>query len=242
MQIEDISKLVETNATSVAQLGDWPPYIQPSSLTDRIPRGEQPGPGFDAGIATALGIIPEDKATLSAVLHAAYTKDAVLQVRAEREEKDADSETTWWAAMSSLCREGEVSQSEFMEQVAQAERLAADPAARLAAAEDLWRQIDGTWKIEDYLGIPYGEVDGCMQAAYLSGYPVAVMWAEAYSLWFIGTYEPSLGLEEFPFSTKTDDQGRTLSGPVHGSKQFVKVSSSEELVSALKAVKLHLGL
>ncbi|MBT5820335.1 MAG: hypothetical protein HOI24_02670, partial [Candidatus Magasanikbacteria bacterium] len=42
-------------------------------------------------------------------------------------------------------------------------------------------------------------------------------YAEEYDIYFVGTYLPSLGLEDFYWSADVDEQDRPLSGPVHGS-------------------------
>lgn len=51
----------------------------------------------------------------------------------------------------------------------------------------------------------------------------------------------SLGLEDFPFSDCKDHKRRAMSGPAHGSKQFVKVCTFDELARATTQVRRHLG-
>ncbi len=109
MEVAKIRTAVEANAKRVAELGEWPDYIEPGSLLERIPQeGGTKAPGFDAGIACATDMIPRDKQELAARLHANYTKEAVMQVRKEVAEKDPDSQTAWWLAACSLCKEGEI--------------------------------------------------------------------------------------------------------------------------------------
>ena len=65
-------------------------------------------------------------------------------------------------------------------------------------------------------------------------------YSQNYGLYFIGTYETSLGLEDFEWSQEKDEQGRDKSGPVFGSKQFVKCATEEEWRRAMEVVKAKL--
>jgi hypothetical protein len=85
--------------------------------------------------------------------------------------------------------------------------------------------------------VPFGMIDGCMQGAYLVGHTVATMYDQAHDTWYIGTIEPTLGLEGFAWSDAVDDRGRTKSGPIHGSAQFVKCATEDEFVWALAIVR-----
>ena len=87
--------------------------------------------------------------------------------------------------------------------------------------------------------VPCGTVDGCIQGAYLQGHRFGVHYHESFGLWFIGTYESTLGLEDFSWAEATDGQGRPTSGPVFGSRQFVKCATVGELTEALKVVVAH---
>lgn len=233
VSIEALRRRVEGDAPRIAALGEWPPWIAPASLVERIPSGSGRAGGFDAGIACALGMIPLSRQRLAARLHAAYTPEAVDQVRREAPAMPADCETTWWLAACSVCREGEVDEQAFLEQVSAFTAVAGDPAARRAAALAEHAAMLRRFTIEG--GLPVAHEDGGMQGAYLAGHPVAAMWAEAAGLWFIGTYRPSLGLEDFPWAEPPDPssddparrQGR--SGPVHGSRQFIKCADQAEL-------------
>ncbi len=232
----------EQQADRLSKLGNWPAWVDArESLVSRVPSGDTCAPGFDAGLACVLGIIPEAKQALAATLHAAYTPAAVEQVRQETADiLDADSESAWWLAMCSICKEGEVDQTTFSAQIEQAKLLAADPAARALAAR---AELDAMKKKFVALGdgTPFAVKDGGLQGAYLSGHRWGVLYVEAYGIFFIGTFEASLGLENFRFSDRVDAKGRPMSGPVHGSRQFVKVSDLSELARACATVRETLG-
>ncbi len=223
-------------ASRLAALGNWPSYIDAvGSLTERIPTGDDANaPGFDAGIACALGLIPEDKQRLSAILHGAYTPEAVEQVRREAVEMSPDSETTWWLAACSICREGGINKEGFYAQLVEFEKLYADATARVEAAKAEFEKMKGLFQLVD--GVPFGTQDGCAQGAYIAGHAWAVQYNPAYGIFFVSTYLPSLGLENFQFSDKKDEKGRPMSGPVHGSRQFVKASSIEELAAIIRCI------
>jgi len=243
--MEEIRSVVEQNAERIASLGKWPPYIKPESLLERIPESDEDiATGFDAGLACALNLIPRDAQELPATLHANYSKEAVMRVRKEMEEQDPNSGTIWWLAASKVCtkKSEAVNKSEFLEQIEEFRAIAPDESQRLAYANEMFEEMQGSFKIHEELGVPYGEKDGCIQGAYIDGYSYGVMFNEKYGLYFIGTYEPSLGLENFEWSDDKDEKGRAMSGPVFGSKQFVKCSSKEELKNVLEEIKKHLSL
>lgn len=235
-----ISMLVPTvaeAASRLAELGSWPAHIDAvESLTSRIPiGGNENAPGFDAGIACALDIIPRDKQCLAAILHAAYTPQAVAQVRREVVEMAPDSETTWWLAACSVCREGGIGIMEFVGQIERFETLAADSEARVAAAKTEFAKMMKLFQLVD--DVPFGCVDGCAQGAYIAGHKWAVRYNPSNRIFFVSTYLPSLGLERFTFSDRKDENGRLMSGSVHGSKQYVKASSFAELAEIIKTIK-----
>lgn len=244
MDLMSIISLCEQHADRLSNLGSWPEWFDAQeSLAGRVPTDGKTSPGFDAGLACVLGIIPEAKQTLAATLHAAYTPAAVEQVRRETADTmDADSESAWWLAMCSVCKEGEVDETMFLQQIEQAKLLAADPAARAMAAR---AELDAMKKKFTRLGdgTPFAVQDGGLQGAYLSGHAWGVLYVEAYGIFFIGTYQASLGLVEadFAFSTRVDADGRAMSGPVFGSRQFIKVSDLDELARACAVVRKTLG-
>lgn len=240
IQIEEILEKIKTNAKRVKELGEWPGYISEESLAERVPKqGNENAPGFDAGIACALDLIARDRQHLAAALHGAYTPEAVQQVRDEMKDLDPDSETCWWLAACSVCEEGEVNQGKFLQQVEDFQTLIADPQLRLEKAKQEFAKMLSHFYFDKDIGdnVPYGTEDGCMQGAYIAGYPFATQYNEKFGLYFIGTYEDSLGLEDFQWSGELDEQGRPKSGPVWGSKQFNKCANREELLRALEIVQ-----
>ena len=239
MTITTVLSLVADNAARLAELGSWPAFLGGAeSLTSRVPQnGDTNAPGFDAGLACALGLIPEDKQRLSAVLHGAYTPEAVAQVRTEP--CDPDTETCWWLAACSVCREGGIDEQTFLNQIEAFRALAADPVARRAAAINELAAM--TRKFTVVNGVPFVTKDGGLQGAYLAGFSWGVEWSESSGIFFIGTFLESLGLERFPFSDRKDGKDRPMSGPVWGSRQYVKASDFEELGAAIRVVRAHLG-
>lgn len=239
MQISDVIAVCEREAPRLTALGGWPAWFDGrKSLVSRVPTENQTAGGLDAGLACALGLIPEAKQSLAAILHGAYTEAAVEQVRRETAALDADSESAWWLSACSICREGGVSTSLFTQQIEEFTALTLDPVARLSAAT---RELDAMKKRFTLIGgIPFVIQDGGLQGAYILGHDWGVQYNEAYGLFFIGTFRPSLGLENFKFSDRKDEQGRAMSGPVHGSRQFVKVSTFGELADAIVECKLSL--
>lgn len=240
-KLENIRIVVAENAPRVAEVGKWPAHIQPKSLVERIPKAvHEKAPGFDAGVACALDAIPRDKQGLAATLHANYSKDAVLQIRQEMQQSAPDTATAWWLAACTVCKEGEIDGAAFLQQLEDFKRLANDTEARGKAAEQEFAHMTHSFTLKD--GVPYGERDGCIQGAYIAGYPYGTMYAAKYGLYFIGTYEDSLGLEDFPWSQEKDEKGRQKSGPVFGSKQFVKCATEDEWRRAMEVVKNKLPL
>ena len=235
--------LVRTDA--VAALGRWPLHIdRETSLSARIPAEGTTASGFDAGIACALGLMPAHAEKLAATLHAAYTPKAVSEVRASTQHengiwhvKDANSAACWWLAACSLCLDGDdVDAATFRRQLQDFDTLQKNPAARKAAAEKTLGAMCASF--DTHRGYAFGTQDGCMQGAYIAGHDVAVMYAAHHGVYFIGTFHETLGLENFGWSPALDDKGRTKSGPVHGSRQFVKCADESELAAAREAVRL----
>ncbi len=235
---------VIANASSIVEAGNWPDFMRnersiKGSLEGRIPVNGETGPGFDAGVAAAMGLVPEHAIPLIATLHAAYTPAAVEQVRREAVLMDPESPTTYWLAACSLCKEGKVDEHTFLQQVEAFQELLGNPVARVDAAVAEFAAMKAKFSVIDE--VAFTSEDGGMQGAYVAGHRWAVQAAGNYGIFFIGTFEPSLGLEEFAFSDRKDGQGRPMSGPVWGSKQFIKVSSFDELAAAIKVVRAKLG-
>jgi len=243
---DDWCNTVRTRAAAVADLGGWPVWIdRESSLTARIPHENRAASGFDAGIACALGLMPAQAEALTATLHAAYTPTAVAEIRAaitrdnngRWQLKSADSAACWWLAACSLCQDGDnVDVAAFRQQLADFDTLQKNPAARKAAAEVALNAMCASFDTKR--GHAFGNKDGCMQGAYIAGHDVAVMYAAHHGVYFIGTFHETLGLENFGWGAACDDKGRSKSGPVHGSRQFVKCADESELAAALAAVRL----
>ena len=244
--LKKIENKVRKNTSRVADFGDWPSYIRgKESLTGRLPLDTDAAPGFDAGLACALGKIPESKQELAATLHAAYTKAAVEQVRSElklEDEEFVDSQTCWWLAACSVCEEGGVNEKGFFQQLDEFEQLADEPQKRIEAAREEWEAMQERYFVTAD-GIAYAHKDGGMQAAYLEGHPFAVQCSPEFGLFFVATFHPTLGIpEEFGWSNYEDDQGRPMSGPVHGSQQYVKAATLGELNQVIEIVRDNLGV
>lgn|SRR3989338_1585074 len=241
VQVEAILEKIKANASRIKELGQWPGYMGEESLAERVPKqGDTDAPGFDAGIACALDLITRDKQKLAATLHGAYTPEAVQQVRDEIKNTDPDSETCWWLAACSICEEGDVDQKKFLGQIENFKALVEDPARRLQTAKKEFEKMVSLFNLNQELGgVAYGDQDGCMQGSYIAGHSFAVQRHDGYGLYFIGTYNKTLGLEQFTWSEEKNDKGRAKSGPVFGSKQFVKCASKEELLRALEIVRAN---
>lgn len=230
-ELERLRLQVARNAPRVAALGAWSDSIPPMSLMQRVPVSldDHDVSGFDAGIACALDLIPRDRQQLAAKLHAAYTPGAVEQVRSEMTtDMDPDSETCWWLAGCSVCMEGEVDGRTFLRQVESFVDLAGDPERRLIAAHRTARDMVTSYRIQD--GFAHAIRDGGMQGAYLAGHDLAVQFSDAYGIFFVGTFRRTLSIPA-DFGWESTDR----SGPVHGSKQFVKAASAAELQRVLAA-------
>jgi len=242
LSLDEIRERVHAGAERVAELGNWPAWMKPNaavSLTSRVPKAGDTAPGFDAGVACTLELIPKNKQELSAALHAAYTPEKIAQVRKEVHEMDPDSETAWWLAACKLCEEDKpVDEAVFKQQLADFENLVADPEARLKAATSSYTEKITDFEMVKY-GVPFGEKDGCMQGAYIAGYPFAAQWSERYGIFFIGTPFESLGLEDFEWQDpdRPEDSHQGNSGPVFGSKQFIKCANEAEFRRALEVIK-----
>lgn len=230
-----LRKQVEERGPGVAAIGCWPENIDPHCLQVRIPEpGQANAPGFDAGVACALGLIPSERQRLSAQLHANYTKAAIQQVRRELDNPVADSEAVWWLAACSVCQEGGIDEAGFLRQLAQFLELVVAPARRLSAALDFLAALKRSYSVRD--GIPYGEEDAAIIAAYLDGHSFGTLYNPAQQCFYIGTYEETLGLEDFPWAGGTGPDGEPLSGPMFGSRQFIRCGTREEYDRAARLV------
>lgn len=245
--LKAIEQAVRENMARVASLGNWPVWMNAEqALFGRLPlnSGEN-APGFDAGLACCLGIIPRDKQKLSATLHAAYTEEAVEQIRREvllNDDDFADTETCWWLAACRFCHEGGVDSAMFVRQTDAFAVVADDHVMRVQTAREEFAAMSKSFTLHAD-GTPFITKDGGMQGAYVAGHDWAVEWTSAYGIFFIGTFRASLGLpEDFDWSDYQDADGRPMSGPVHGSKQFVKCSTLDELAAVVTIVREHLSV
>jgi hypothetical protein len=212
-------------------------------MIERIPDGFGSNfAGLDAGVAAAMGIVPEDKQNLIRALHAFYTPDAVEQVRGEiAEGLNSEHETSWWLSMSSLCLEQQVDARTFVQQVADAMALKDDTDRRVAAADGELEAMKGSVeKIE--AGIGYGDKDGCIQGAYLNGCDVGVCdMRELDAPIFVGTFRGSeVDLNGFEWGTEKDDSERPMSGQI--APGFYKVADEAELDRLIQELKDQLQI
>ncbi len=144
-----------------------------------------------------------------------------------------DSETAWWLSACYICREGGVSQQEFMEQVSSFSE--ASEKTRQHWALMAWKKMSKSYTVVDNVALALE--DGGMQAAYVQGYDLAIQ--PMHGIWFVGTYKTTLGIpEDFKWNTSVDEMNRPLSGPVHGSKQFVKCATFNELTDVIHLARL----
>lgn len=237
---------------ALAELGGWADRADKVAVVDRLATIDVDGTvtagagGFDAGVAVAAGLIPTEAALVAARLHANYDAATLTQVADETVVWDPGSATTWWLAACSVCDEARSTPETFAAQVATFQVLAADPAARLAAAQATFADMCAAYtpRIDDD-GTPSRTVaevlrDGGAQGAYIAGFDVTVRWAENYGLFFVGTWRPTLGvnLDTFNWEDPDRDGHRGRSGPVGGSAAYVKAASPAELTRILDSIDL----
>lgn len=237
-ELDRVRLQVAREAARVARQGEWPAWISPDSLNERIPPPGGSGAGFDAGIACALDLIPRERQRLASVFHAAYTPEAVAQARQESREMRPESETTWWLSACHLCREGENTEADFRVQLTRFQQLGSRPERRRQAAREAHREMLESFEVRE--GVAWARRDGGAQGAYLAGHPLAVVYAPEYRIYFLSTFRPSLGLEGFKWADPDREGVRGSSGPVHGSRQFVRCRDQEELRAALALARKHL--
>lgn len=237
LPLPDLKGIVRQEGERIKALGEWHEGVDvEKSLVGRMPENEEKtAPGFDAGLACAFDLIPRAKQKLSAMMHANINNGAIEQIRAEVAAADPDSETTWWLAACHVCEEGSINESKFREQLAAFQEIAADPQRRLAAAQAEYEKMAASVETSHY-GVPFGTVDGCMHGAYISGYPIAGMFASRYGIYLLGTFSAPLNeaLADFPWKNPDKDGQRGTSGMI--APQFLKCADEEEF----KAVIAHL--
>ncbi len=230
LPLEDLRTMVRQEGARVKELGEWHPAVDTEkSLVARIPETEetQAAPGFDAGLACTLDLIPRDKQKLAAMMHANINPPAIQQIRSEIQSWDPDSETVWWLAACNVCDEGNIDGEKFRGQLTVFQELAADPEKRLAAAKAEYQKMTQSVDTTQF-GIPFGTVDGCMHGAYISGYPIAGMYAPEYGIFFIGTFDTPINnaLADFPWKNPDQEGQRGTSGMI--APQFFKCADEDE--------------
>jgi len=256
-ELSDFRAKVEAEMGRVSKLGNWPAWVDVNrSLLGRVPSSlDEKAPGFDAGIACCLDLIPREKQGLSARLHAAWSEADVLQLRKDFENfpgldsaiengLNPDAESTWWLAGCAICdEEGGVSGAEFVAQVADFRDSTPDVPSRLRLAAgalfDMLEGFDTELHYPEIPGVAFANRDGGMQAAYVAGHEIAVHFMDG--IYFVGTFRPSLGLEGFEWGKGVDAMNRPTSGPVHGSKQFVKAADQAEMIRVVKTAQKYLA-
>lgn len=236
----DYYNTVKERTPEIRKLGNWPDYISDNSLISRIPiTPKDKYLGFDAGIACCLDLIPRDKQKLSAQLHAAYTKEAINLYREQiNSGLDQNSETCWWLAACSICREGDITQKLFIEQIDKFKKLRDDQSLRKRKALDTHQVMMNSFDTGRYgENVPFGDKDGCIQGAYFSGFKFGALYSNELDRYYIGTYFPTLGIpDDFPWSDEVDAKGEPKSGFVFGSKQFIMCAKEDEFIRALEIV------
>jgi hypothetical protein len=204
---------------------------------------ETPAPGFDAAIGCLLGFVPEEHIVDIMRFHTGqYDQDLINKMKTEVDlllsgelPENIDScSTFWWLAMSSLCKDGYTTTETFYNQYHTASMLSASLEMRYDAAHHCATQLTNSFQIDEKTSLPFGTIDGCLQASYLAGYEVATMYAEKYDLYFLGTYVPGKFdriIKLFQFSEAKDDSGKTKSGVINST--FLKFENYTEMQSAI---------
>jgi hypothetical protein len=258
IDLDEVRRVVEENCERVAKLGNWPSYIPPQSLLGRIPSPDRPAEGFDAGLACALGLLPLEHQAMAAGLHAAYTEALVAQIRAEAPPAERpigySTSTIWWLAACSVCREENLDEVEFSKQLVEFGDLMTRKGDRWRRAVAQFEAMVSNFELCHSPGVLHeyaaGRAGGAIQGAYISGhdYGVWINGSQEPELTFIGTFRPTLGLEDFEWAdpdrpkSEADPEGyQGRSGGVHGSRQFVKCTDSQEASRALRVVQETLG-
>lgn len=220
--LHNIFVRVLRHANRVAKRGGWDGTGDPKkSLSDRVGPllEDKTAPGFDAGIACCLDLIPRERQGLAATLHANYSPEAIMQARQEItlletcEGGGKDTDVCWWLYACSFCTESQTAEG-FVKAVAEFEQNV-DNRATIALEE--YRKMCTRFEIID--GIAWVRKDGGAQGSYLAGCELAVQ--PMFGTFFLSTYHESLGIpEDFPHTERYDDEGRPQFGRVAKSDTF----------------------
>ena len=228
-------------------ISDFTGITANTPISDRISvEIDVPGPGFDAGVAATLALIPSDHVAKVMELHnGIYTPELIAEMRKQIEVITSNTSangsstydqlyTFWWLAMSSVCADGNTTSVDFYEQYQQAVTIYRSFDARWRAANMMLKDMDDAFVVSDNSNnVPHGTTDGSLHAAYLAGYEVASLYAANYGIYFLGTYVPGKFdniISNHTFSTETDTHGRTKSGVINST--FLKFGTYEEMNAA----------
>lgn len=239
---EDFVRMAIENIPRLAAIGVWPPrFDRKKSLLVPIPEENGFADGINPGLACALNVIPEPMQLLSAMLHGGFTPDAVHHFRQEQAWLTYVNGATWYLAVRGIPKQTpKVSFSEFKIQLEALKALGSDKRGLVKLAqEELERMRKSFLVMAD--GIPFATSKTSLQNAYLLGYDWGVWSNPEAPLYFLETFQPSLGLDDFPPS-KPGTQRRAKSGLVGTSKQLAKMLTFEDLGRAIAGVRQHLGL
>jgi hypothetical protein len=250
---------IEGSVRRVAQLGNWPgeTKMHIDALLGRVPREDNVASGFDAGIAVALGLTTIDGqefGRLSASMHTDPTENDYTEVRqgiGRIERGDMRNDTAFWLLGSLVCDDGYqgVDQEQFVRQVQKYNELqdsmfsTSDGRAtqiQNILLDSVKNMKSGYIQMDD--GVVFAEDNAALIGAYIDGHKFGVF--PGGGLFYIGSYLPSLGLEDFKFGTSTEmvnGDVKTKSGFVHeGSYNFIKCATIGELSRAVDIVKSNL--
>ncbi|MDC0357311.1 hypothetical protein OAO01_00715 [Oligoflexia bacterium] len=234
---------VDQHAVEFAKLTGIQDYNS-QSLKYRVPVEGGKSAGLDAGLFAISRMIPEHAREFSARMHANHTPELIDYARTNLQNLDhkRDAPITWWLAACSVVKPG-VDRYGLVNQVIDFHILRTDLEKRVAAAKATKARFLQSVETEEIAGVecPIGTNPDTHLRAYLAGHRYAVLHATGIGLYYIGTYESSLGLEDHgdKFSNKTDEQDRPLSGFVGGNPKLAKCCDRNELEIILPIVAAH---
>lgn len=236
-------KIVHDNIKRIAELGDWPKYIDLSEFVDRYihdPEKEDvlgiPDILMIPELQCALDIIPRDKQWLIAEL-TFHSEKSILQVREDINDGFLpDAATTWWLAARNTAVYDGYTCTKFLEAAPLSE---IDYQKRVSYACAEFEEMRSLFRVIG--GIPQTDSDDGILAMYICGYNWGVKFDKSEEAIYVRTFRESLGLESFYWSDQKNEQGEALSGPVKGSLQNVRCCNLIELGAALSVVQNTLG-
>ena len=216
-------------------------------LLARIPATvDHTASGFDAGVAVATGLIPEEYAGLSAKLHLKQTPEAIMELRTGIEQLRqgaVENSTLYWALASAFCIEDNlVDGGGYLHQVSGYEKVR--KTGNVEQMRDMALSFInklGERSAPDPDGVyAAGDSAGCLGAYAIHKAAVAYYTDARYpGMFFIGTYHDSLGLDNFEFGKRLDKNGAERSGKIGGRSNFVKCDGYAEFGRAMNLVKSY---